>query len=485
MATLSEIRQQYPQYGDMSDAALADALHKKFYSDMPRDQFDAKIGFKSAAAQPTEQPYSSPIWPFSKNAKGEISFDSNAGLLGVAKRAFMAPGDAYKGRFDPYGEEGRDRALEFAGAVNLANPAIMAGERAIPGVMRNFVPRTPKVPTAAELKAAADAGYKSVETSGVEYASRAVKGLADDIVTALDKEGRIAELNPELHALLGKLRLPPANSTVSIQSLDALRKRLGDIAGSADPAKAAAASIAIKKVDEFIKAADPSSVMARAAPPTGTTLPSQGAGPAPMVDGADAARAAAESLVNARGNAAARFRSNVLTGLEDTARMRAAVANSGQNLGNTIRQRIASLLADEDTVRGFTDQEVAALRQIVDGTATTNTLRILSSIMGGGGGLGAVVSGGVGGAAAGGVGGNPLVGSMIGMGIPAAGMTIRRAGNAITDRQLLAVDEAVRMRSPLYRQRAANPGVEAVPELSPAQQAVLRLFMTGQAQPQR
>jgi len=46
MASLQEIRQQYPQYQDMPDAALADALHKKFYADMPRAEFDAKIGFQ-------------------------------------------------------------------------------------------------------------------------------------------------------------------------------------------------------------------------------------------------------------------------------------------------------------------------------------------------------------------------------------------------------------------------------------------------------
>lgn len=44
MPSLSEIRQQYPQYNDMTDAALADALYKKFYSDMPRADFNAKLG---------------------------------------------------------------------------------------------------------------------------------------------------------------------------------------------------------------------------------------------------------------------------------------------------------------------------------------------------------------------------------------------------------------------------------------------------------
>lgn len=44
MATIAEIRQQYPQYQDMTDQQLGDALHKKFYSDMPRAEFDQKIG---------------------------------------------------------------------------------------------------------------------------------------------------------------------------------------------------------------------------------------------------------------------------------------------------------------------------------------------------------------------------------------------------------------------------------------------------------
>jgi hypothetical protein len=46
MPTIAEVRAQYPQYQDMSDNDLAGALHKKFYSDMPTDQFAEKIGLK-------------------------------------------------------------------------------------------------------------------------------------------------------------------------------------------------------------------------------------------------------------------------------------------------------------------------------------------------------------------------------------------------------------------------------------------------------
>lgn len=44
MPTLADVRQQYPQYSDMSDQQLADALHNTFYGDMPRAEFDRRIG---------------------------------------------------------------------------------------------------------------------------------------------------------------------------------------------------------------------------------------------------------------------------------------------------------------------------------------------------------------------------------------------------------------------------------------------------------
>lgn len=52
MATIAEIRAQFPQYADMPDAALADALHKKFYADIPKAEFDAKIGLAPVDNRP-------------------------------------------------------------------------------------------------------------------------------------------------------------------------------------------------------------------------------------------------------------------------------------------------------------------------------------------------------------------------------------------------------------------------------------------------
>ena len=52
MATLAEFRAQYPQYDSVPDVALADSLHQKFYSKMPKMEFYKTIGLGAATALP-------------------------------------------------------------------------------------------------------------------------------------------------------------------------------------------------------------------------------------------------------------------------------------------------------------------------------------------------------------------------------------------------------------------------------------------------
>lgn len=47
---IKAIRAKYPQYADVSDGQLVQALHKKFYSDMPYEQFEQKV-FKTTPAK--------------------------------------------------------------------------------------------------------------------------------------------------------------------------------------------------------------------------------------------------------------------------------------------------------------------------------------------------------------------------------------------------------------------------------------------------
>ena len=51
---LSDIRAQFPMYDGVDDATLLAGLHKKFYSDLPRDKFLSAINFDTNKTDPTE-----------------------------------------------------------------------------------------------------------------------------------------------------------------------------------------------------------------------------------------------------------------------------------------------------------------------------------------------------------------------------------------------------------------------------------------------
>jgi len=51
MTTIADVRAKFPQYSDMSDAALADALHTKFYADIPKTEFFQQIGLSRPVDQ--------------------------------------------------------------------------------------------------------------------------------------------------------------------------------------------------------------------------------------------------------------------------------------------------------------------------------------------------------------------------------------------------------------------------------------------------
>lgn len=48
MATIAEIRRQYPQYSDLTDEQLADALHSRFYRDIPKSDFYSRVGIETS-----------------------------------------------------------------------------------------------------------------------------------------------------------------------------------------------------------------------------------------------------------------------------------------------------------------------------------------------------------------------------------------------------------------------------------------------------
>lgn len=55
MTTIEEVRSKFPQYNDMSDQQLLDGLHAKYYSDMPRADFNQRVkGYAIDFNQPVD-----------------------------------------------------------------------------------------------------------------------------------------------------------------------------------------------------------------------------------------------------------------------------------------------------------------------------------------------------------------------------------------------------------------------------------------------
>ena len=77
--------------------------------------------------QEKAQPYQGSILPLSRDAEGNVSFDSNAGIVGAVKRAFTLPGDVMAGKVAPSSEEAIERSADFAGIFGPMSPAMGTG----------------------------------------------------------------------------------------------------------------------------------------------------------------------------------------------------------------------------------------------------------------------------------------------------------------------------------------------------------------------
>jgi len=123
MATLAEIRSQYPQYSDMSDADLAGALHAKFYSDMPVEEFNQKVGLTvtpapaSVSEIPAARNYSLSDVPGAARRnvlKSAVEFGKNV------VEPFISPVQTFKGLGDVLG-----------GVMEPVTPDVMYGDEAL------------------------------------------------------------------------------------------------------------------------------------------------------------------------------------------------------------------------------------------------------------------------------------------------------------------------------------------------------------------
>jgi hypothetical protein len=117
MATLVEFRAQNPEYNDMPDLALADALHSKYYADIPRGKFFEQMGVSSAQIPGAERSTTLPPTPVSMQDRVMGLVETPAIVAGEVGRMVTTPvarmfGEAYGGYGTPQGKEMGQKAAQ-------------------------------------------------------------------------------------------------------------------------------------------------------------------------------------------------------------------------------------------------------------------------------------------------------------------------------------------------------------------------------------
>lgn len=292
----------------------------------------------------------------------------------------------------------------------------------------------PALKNAEQIEQAATTGYQSANLKNVVF--------KDDAIDSLQNQMRSATLNSDLapttHKIIDTLDSPVAGkANFTWEDVQTARQLLGDEAGRfADPVAQGAAVKAKKALDTFLDNLDQSHLQS------------------------GDANLAVQTYRAANANWAAKSALNALSGKEYAADLSAAAANSGANYENVLRQRLKTVLLSKSQRAQFSSDEIKAMEDIVKGGVSDNSLRALGNLMGGGGGLGAVVSGGAGALAGLGLGG---------LAIPAAGAILKGISNRIIGNKVGRLSNTIAARAPANAQIVAkrnaiaaqpNPGLD-------------------------
>lgn len=351
-------------------------------------------------------------------------------------------------------------ATETAATMVPVNPAIRAGDRIVPGAASAIKNNKVAIPTTQELKQAGSESINAARNSGLDIAP----GAVSDYVTKLEQQLFDAGIHPvdapATFKKLDDLKNAPPDAIFTAGNLQSIREAFGATAQNFNPAAAKdqlASSRVISGLDQFLPQVAEKDILAGA--PSATD----------------------DLFKTGRANYAASQRSNDITGVLDRANTgileraeaRAKAANSGLNIDNTIRSKVASVLEKPKEISGFNDAELAALNGVIEGGGGRNAARRIANLMGGGGGAAQTMFTGAGAATGAAFGGIP--GAMIGAGIPATVGGISKAtANALAKRDLKKVDELLRKRSPLYEERLKEAGKYVV---SPEKRAAIARAM--------
>lgn len=326
-------------------------------------------------------------------------------------------------------------------------------------------------PTRAQIDNETNALYRRPELGQVRIHGNEAARFADQTQVGIDR-GTIPGMRGAVPAhdadrtfrVLDRLRNPGVGAgphEVRIDDLDGVRRILGEYAGEVGPnfrptPNARAAMAARTAIDDFLANLNQNQLSS------------------------GNAQVASGILREARASAQAGFKIAKVERILEQARNTAAATHSGGNLENEIYKKVRTYLNNpEKHLRGWSQDEIEALRRVLPSLAES-VLRRGGKLLGGGGGLGQLASGSAGGAMFG------LPGMV---GLPAAGMAMNRAGGALANRRVNLLMDVLASGAPSYAphrqafQQALQGGGLLGNLPSPAQGSLYAALMAQRPQP--
>ena len=270
MATLAEIRAQYPAYKDLPDVDMANAIHAKFYPEMPKSKVFEKLGL------PVAGPIEGTVRSIAQGATFGLA-DEGGASLDTLMGSGSYEDNLAKQRFATAMFANENPAMSFlggaAGSIGSGAGALKLGAKAVPAIYNAFTKLNPYAQAAigggaggaasgfgegeggflARLKDAALGGTAGAVLGplvhgvgqGVQYArssatdramSKVRNSLArdqmtpDQAMTMLDELGPVstlADLGPNMQGLGAAVASVPGQGKTAAQMLNA--RQTGDI----------------------------------------------------------------------------------------------------------------------------------------------------------------------------------------------------------------------------------------------------------------
>lgn len=270
------------------------------------------------------------------------------GTMG-ATMGFGQPGSLQE-RMLNAGAGGATSALLGAGAGKLAS-YVTGATRVAPAPGRTGAP-----PKTAELFAKGDAAFKSAKSSGAvlsqSSAKNVVGGLRQILIDegAITPSGKVADLPKINHAL--NLADDYASADMTMEQLLRVRKQLGKAASSTDKDERSLAMALIQKFDK--------DVLSRT--------------PADFAAGAQAAPKALRDWEAGRGFWHTAKKAETVEELANSA-VRQSRKSAAVPVEQATRNKFANFTEKPKNLRGFTPEEVQALKNVSQGTAVGNTAK--------------------------------------------------------------------------------------------------------------